>query len=223
MRRFGVSTHLFHAERLQAGHLAAIAGSGFEAMELFATKTHFDYHDPAAVRTLAAWLRDAGLEMPSVHAPIVQSLVNDTWGRAYSTATRDAGAWQDMMAEMRAALEIARYIPFSRFEAMFFNDPTAAFAHFRRGLKPGGRLAFVCWRKMGENEWVRLPMSAFKGILPATPPPRGPGSCRWRAARVRSAPRGYGSHTFALPRDLQCRRWTGNAVSAHAIGTAGPR
>lgn len=62
-------------------------------------------------------------------------------------------------------------IPFSRFEAMFFNDPTAAFAHFRRGLKPGGRLAFVCWRKMGENEWVRLPMSAFKGILPATPPP----------------------------------------------------
>ena len=115
MRRFGVSTHLFHAERLQAGHLAAIAGSGFEAMELFATKTHFDYHDPAAVRTLAAWLRDAGLEMPSVHAPIVQSLVNDTWGRAYSTATRDVGAWQDMMAEMRAALEIARYIPFSRF------------------------------------------------------------------------------------------------------------
>ena len=115
MRRFGISTHLFHGERLQPGHLAAIAGSGFEAMELFATKTHFDYHDPAAVRTLAGWLRDAGLEMPSVHAPIVQSLVNDAWGRAYSTATRDSAAWQDMIAEMRAALDIARQIPFSHF------------------------------------------------------------------------------------------------------------
>jgi sugar phosphate isomerase/epimerase len=115
MRRFGVSTHLFHGERLQRDHLTAIAGRGFEAVELFATKSHFDYHDPEAVRVLALWLRDAGLEMPSVHAPIVDSLVNDTWGRVYSTATRDAAPWQDMMAEMTAALEIARHIPFTRF------------------------------------------------------------------------------------------------------------
>ena len=115
MRRFGVSTHLFHGERLQREHLAAVAGHGFEAVELFATKSHFDYHDPASIRALASWLQDARLEMPSVHAPIVDSLVNDTWGRVYSTATRDSASWQAMMAEMKAALEIARHIPFARF------------------------------------------------------------------------------------------------------------
>ena len=68
-------------------------------------------------------------------------------------------------------------ILFSRFGVMFFDDPTAAFAHMRRALKPGARVAFVCWRGMAENDWVRLPMGAMKGILPPmTPPgPEAPG------------------------------------------------
>jgi hypothetical protein len=47
----------------------------------------------------------------------------------------------------------------------------------RRALKPGARLAFVCWRGMAENDWVRLPMGAIKGIVPPiTPPaPEAPG------------------------------------------------
>ncbi|APG89274.1 SAM-dependent methyltransferase (plasmid) [Sinorhizobium americanum CCGM7] len=62
-------------------------------------------------------------------------------------------------------------ILFSRFGVMFFDNPTAAFAHIRRALKPGGRVAFVCWRGMAENDWVRLPMGAIKGIVPPMPPP----------------------------------------------------
>lgn len=60
---------------------------------------------------------------------------------------------------------------FSRFGVMFFDDPAAAFAHMRRALKPGGRLAFVCWRCAGENDWGRLPMGAIKDIVPPPPPP----------------------------------------------------
>ncbi|MBB4440906.1 MULTISPECIES: class I SAM-dependent methyltransferase [Rhizobium] len=62
-------------------------------------------------------------------------------------------------------------ILFSRFGVMFFDDPTVAFAHMRRALKPGARVAFVCWRSMAENDWVRLPVGAMKGILPPTAPP----------------------------------------------------
>lgn len=62
-------------------------------------------------------------------------------------------------------------ILFSRFGVMFFDNPTAAFAHMRRGLKPGGRVAFVCWRAMAENDWVRVPMTAITDILPAMAPP----------------------------------------------------
>jgi SAM-dependent methyltransferase len=62
-------------------------------------------------------------------------------------------------------------ILFSRFGVMFFGDPTGAFAHMRRALRPGGRVAFVCWRGAAENEWVRLPMGAIQGIVSLTAPP----------------------------------------------------
>ncbi|AVS65046.1 SAM-dependent methyltransferase [Paracidovorax avenae] len=59
---------------------------------------------------------------------------------------------------------------FSRFGVMFFDDPARAFAHLRRALKPGGRVALVCWRRAAENEWVRLPMAAIEGLVPSTVP-----------------------------------------------------
>ena len=49
---------------------------------------------------------------------------------------------------------------FSRFGVMAFNDPVAAFANFRRILKPQGMLAFCCWRSLEENELDRLPLEA---------------------------------------------------------------
>jgi len=66
---------------------------------------------------------------------------------------------------------------YSRFGVMFFDDPVAVFAHLRKALKPAGRLAFVCWRAAGENDWIRLPMDAIRDIVPAQPPlpPDAPG------------------------------------------------
>jgi SAM-dependent methyltransferase len=84
-------------------------------------------------------------------------------------------------------------ILFSRFGVMFFDDPTGAFAHMRRALQPGGRVAFVCWRGAAENDWVRLPMGAIKGIVPPTalPDPEAPGPFsfgdRGRVARILTA------------------------------------
>jgi SAM-dependent methyltransferase len=49
---------------------------------------------------------------------------------------------------------------FSRFGVMAFGDPVAAFANFRRILRPSGALAFCCWRSLQENELDRLPLSA---------------------------------------------------------------
>jgi SAM-dependent methyltransferase len=49
---------------------------------------------------------------------------------------------------------------FSRFGVMAFADPTAAFRNLRGALAPGGRLAFVCWRALDENELDSLPLRA---------------------------------------------------------------
>jgi len=49
---------------------------------------------------------------------------------------------------------------FSRFGVMAFADPTAAFHNLSGALRPGGRLAFVCWRSLAENELDSLPLRA---------------------------------------------------------------
>jgi SAM-dependent methyltransferase len=67
---------------------------------------------------------------------------------------------------------------FSRFGVMFFNDPSAAFANLRRSLKPGGRLAFLCWQAPQRNAWLSVPMGAIFEVMPPPEPqpdPRAPG------------------------------------------------
>jgi SAM-dependent methyltransferase len=60
---------------------------------------------------------------------------------------------------------------FSRFGVMFFADPAAAFANVRSALRPGGRLAFACWRPVKDNPWVLVPMAAAAKLVPMPPPP----------------------------------------------------
>ena len=111
--QFGLSTHLFHDQRLAREHLEAVAAHGFSSIELFATKTHFDYHDPPAIEALASWLETTRLTLHSVHAPIVEGYTNGVWGATLSNAIGDASARARTLKETRAAVEVARTIPFS--------------------------------------------------------------------------------------------------------------
>ncbi len=113
MKRFGISTHLYHEERLQKAHLLEIAANGFEAVEVFATRSHFDYHDDAAIRSLRDWLGEARLDLHSVHAPITDVFASGRGQRNFSTALRDSDARKATLHEMAAALDIAKTIPFN--------------------------------------------------------------------------------------------------------------
>jgi sugar phosphate isomerase/epimerase len=111
--RFGISTHLYHDQRLDRDHLEQIAGYGFEAIELFATRSHFDYRDEAAIQALADWLAGTGLRLHSVHAPITDSFgAGDKWNATYSNAVNDSARRQAAVQEAGAALQIAKRIPF---------------------------------------------------------------------------------------------------------------
>ena len=54
----------------------------------------------------------------------------------------------------------------SRFGVMFFDDPVAAFANLARALKPGGRIAFTCWRELAVNDWLMVPAGAALQYVP---------------------------------------------------------
>jgi len=112
MNRFGISTHLFHEHRLSREHLVHIAAHGFDAIELFATRSHFDYHDEQAAAELAEWLADTRLEVHSVHAPIVGALKGGKWIDPFSNASRDESSRKTALRETEAAIALARRIPY---------------------------------------------------------------------------------------------------------------
>jgi SAM-dependent methyltransferase len=57
-------------------------------------------------------------------------------------------------------------LAFSRFGVMFFDAPVEAFINIHRALKPGGRLAFACWRPFKGNPWFHIPYKAAAPHLP---------------------------------------------------------
>ena len=78
--------------------------------------------------------------------------------------SRTAGLSQVQLIQADAAVlalpdEMADGI-YSRFGVMALDDPVAAFANFRRITRAGGRLAFVCWRSLEENELDLVPLQA---------------------------------------------------------------
>jgi SAM-dependent methyltransferase len=96
---------------------------------------------------------------------------------------------------------------FSRFGVMFFADPVAAFANLRRALKPGGRLAFLCWQAASANPCFTLPMAAAVAGVPefappadaAPPAPGAPGPFAFADPdRVRSILGDAGFHDIAV-------------------------
>ncbi|WAS89841.1 class I SAM-dependent methyltransferase [Nannocystis punicea] len=106
----------------------------------------------------------------------------------------------------------------SRFGVMFFADPVAAFVHVRAAARPGGRLAFVCWRAAVENEWVVLPQRALRDLVPAPPPPdpAAPGPFSFAAReRVQSILDGAGFRDVAItPFDAPLRFGRGDTPEA---------
>ncbi len=112
MYQFGISTHLFHNHRLTRDHLVHIAAHGFESVELFATRSHFDYRSDEAVAELVEWLSDTRLSVHSMHAPIMERMEKGRWVSAFSNAASDESRRKAAVAETEAALAVASRIPF---------------------------------------------------------------------------------------------------------------
>jgi sugar phosphate isomerase/epimerase len=69
-RQFGVSTHLYRAQRLNRAHLQEIAAHGFEVVELATAQGHVDYSNPAAIADVQQWLAEAGLQLAAMYARV---------------------------------------------------------------------------------------------------------------------------------------------------------
>ncbi|MFB6421051.1 MULTISPECIES: class I SAM-dependent methyltransferase [Bradyrhizobium] len=161
-----------HEARLDA-RLAVFGQAAIEAAAPAAGERVLDVGCGAGASSLALAAR-VGARGQVLGVDISEPLIS----RARARAPQDTQVLFRVADASNAELPEAAFdLLFSRFGVMFFDNPTGAFAHMRRALKPGGRLAFVCWRGTAENDWMRLPMGAIKGIVPpmALPDPEAPG------------------------------------------------
>src|SRR5258706_8994067 len=109
-RQFGVSTHLYHHQRLAREHLLEIAAHGFETVTVFATRTHFDYHSDAAVADLQQWLAEARLSLYGIHAPVGERYQRGRFDLPLSLAHTERYARRRAGVETERALHVARRI-----------------------------------------------------------------------------------------------------------------
>jgi len=107
---------------------------------------------------------------------------------------------------------------FSRFGVMFFADPARSFSNMRRGLRPGARIAFACWREPRKNPWLMLPLQEAYRHVPRLPEvgPEDPGPFSFASEdRVRRilAHSGFDAVRFA-PIDLALDLANGRGLEA---------
>jgi sugar phosphate isomerase/epimerase len=109
---FGISTHLYVADRLDRDHLVEIAAHGFDAVEVFGVRDHFDYRDRRAAVALAEWLDDTRLRLHSMHAPIAERYLKGAWQGGLSLASADEARRRAAVDETLATLDVAAAVPY---------------------------------------------------------------------------------------------------------------
>jgi sugar phosphate isomerase/epimerase len=110
-----LSTYLFVSKRLTPELLTQIADAGFQGVEIFASRSHFDYSTRADVRSMAMALADRRLQLASLHAPTSRDLsVNREGGTPLSITEVERVRRVEAMDELKRVLDVAGDLPFSR-------------------------------------------------------------------------------------------------------------
>ena len=111
----GISTQIVLPERLNPGHLDAFQYAGAAAIEVFASRHHFDYTQRNAVREIANWFR-ANPVVPTMHMPIFTEAEETDWSRhtqpTLNLISRTKSERIVAMDEVKRAFEAAEQIPF---------------------------------------------------------------------------------------------------------------
>lgn len=161
--QFGISTHLYHDQRLGREHLAQIAGYGFEAVELFATRSHFDYHDASAIDQLAGWLTETRLRLHSIHLPIFESFGPGGTGTTFSIASGDSARRQAAVREAETAIGILKLIP-ATFVVAHLGSPTQ-YAGANDNLRPAASRSIEEICRAAEPLGARVAMEVIPNSL----------------------------------------------------------
>jgi sugar phosphate isomerase/epimerase len=110
-----LSTYLFVSKKLNRELLGQIHSAGFQAVEIFAARSHFDYAEKPEMRSIAQALADNHLSLNSLHAPTSRDLnVNREGGSPLSVTEVERVRRIEAMDELKRVIDVAEDLPFSR-------------------------------------------------------------------------------------------------------------
>jgi sugar phosphate isomerase/epimerase len=110
-----LSTYLFVSKKLTPELLQQISSAGFQAIEIFATRSHFDYATRQEVRTISQALADQRLQLASLHAPTSRDIsLNREGGTPLSICEVERNRRIEAMDELKRVLDAADDLPFPR-------------------------------------------------------------------------------------------------------------
>ena len=110
-----LSTYLFVSKKLTRELLSQIHAAGFQGVEVFANRSHFDYATREEVRALAQALADNHLQLHSLHAPTSRDVnVNREGGSPLSVAEVERVRRIEAMDELKRVIDVAEDVPFAR-------------------------------------------------------------------------------------------------------------
>lgn len=114
MRRL-LSTYLFVSRKLTPEILGQIADAAFSGLEIFSTRSHFDYTSKQEVQAMAAALSKCNLSLASLHAPTSRDLSPTREGGApLSICEIERVRRVDAMDELKRVIDVAEDLPYSR-------------------------------------------------------------------------------------------------------------
>src|SRR5580692_10869357 len=114
MRRI-LSTYMFVSRRLTTELLGQIAESSFEALEIFATRGHFDYTTRQEIQSIAGALSQHGLALASLHAPTSRDLsATREGGTPLSITEVERVRRIEAMDELKRVIDVAEDLPYSQ-------------------------------------------------------------------------------------------------------------
>src|ERR1700716_4274030 len=114
MRRL-LSSYPFISRKITPELLGQIAHAGFEGVELFCSRSHFDYTSRAQIQAMAETLNTQKLTLESLHAPNSRDLsATREGGTPLSICEVERVRRIEAMDELKRAIDVAEDLPFSR-------------------------------------------------------------------------------------------------------------
>lgn len=118
----GISTHLFAPGKLKLEQLEAIVSGGFERIEIFALKPHFDYRNRRFTSDIASWFSDHDSLLHSIHTPFCLDYQARGASGWLSIGDPETQKREKAVDEIRWALELAERVPF-RYAVVHMGSP----------------------------------------------------------------------------------------------------